>query len=165
MDWIISTNIRFRVIGPSSEGPIEMDSWIVEDNGDNSYANRVIIRLGYKYMNEVVNDALYYPENCSLSFSHSSFDSFSMPMAVIKHGDDILYSIESYTIIQVDPIHFQYRDYMITVVASDGVNGMLHVVNCRNGFYKAGYDIVDQSVSKTLLHVYKCIDLELDKDK
>ena len=83
-----------------------------------------------------------------------------MPIAVIKHRDDILYSIESYTIIQIDPTHFQYRGYVITVDASHGDNGVLHVVDSRNGFYIAGYDIIDDSVSKTLLSIYKFIDLE-----
>lgn len=156
-----STNTRFRVVGPSSEGHVDMDSWVAE--GDTNYAKRTIIKLAYKYMNEVVNDALYYPEDCTLSISNSSFDEFSMPMAVIKHGDKVLYSIESYKIIQVDAIHFQYRGYVITVDASHGDNGVLHVVNGRNGFYEYGYDIVDQSVSKTLLSIYKYIDLELSK--
>lgn len=157
----MSNNVRFRVIGPSSEGHIDMDSWVVE--GDRSCANRTIIRLAYKYMSQVVNDALYNPEDCSIYFSDKSFDEFSMPIAVIKHGDDILYSIESYKIIQVDAIHFQYRNYVITVDASHGDNGVLHVVNGRNGFYEAGYDIIDGSVSKTLLSIYKSIDLELSK--
>ena len=154
------TNVRFRIIGPSSEGHIDMDSWV--EAGDKEYANHIIIRLAYKYMSEVVNDALYNPEDCSLHFSDKSFDEFSMPMAVIKHGDDILYYIESYEIIQVDHIHFQYRGYVITVDASHGDNGVLHVVNGRNGFYEAGYDIVDESVSKTLLSIYKYIDSQLN---
>lgn len=158
---MLSTSVRFRVIGPSSEGHIDMDSWIVE--GDKNYANRTIIKLAYKYMNEVVNDALYNPEDCSIHFSDKSFDEFLMPMAVIKHGDDILYSIESYKIIQVDPIHFQYRCYVITVDASHGDSGVLHVVNGRNGFYVASYNIIDNSVSKTLLSIYRSIDLELSK--
>lgn len=65
MDFV-STNIRFRIIGPSSEGHIDMNSWIAE--GDNNYAKRTIIRFAYKYMSEVVNDALYCPEDCTLSF-------------------------------------------------------------------------------------------------
>lgn len=64
MDFV-STKVRFRVIGPSSEGHIDIDSWTVE--GDNNSANRTIIKLAYKYMCEVVNDALYNPEDCSLS--------------------------------------------------------------------------------------------------
>lgn len=158
----VSTKVRFRVIGPSSEGPIDMDSWTAE--GDKNYANRTIIKLAYKYMHEVVNDALYNPEYCSLHFSNKSFDELSMPMAVIKHGDDILYSIESYKIIQVDPTHFQYRGYIITVDVSHGDIGVIHVVNGRNGFYVDGYDIIDESVSKTLLSIYKSIDLVLSKD-
>lgn len=156
-----STNVRFRVIGPSSEGLVDMVSWVVE--GDRTSANRTIIKLAYKYMNEVVNDALYDPEDCSLHFSDKSFDEFSMPVAIIKYKDNILYSIESYKIIQVDPIHFQYRNYVITVDASHGDNGVLHVVDGRNGFYVTGYDIIDNSVSKTLNSIYKSIDLELSK--
>ena len=158
MDLMNHRRVRFRIDCASSEGLTEMDSWVVEE--DNSFsAKRTITKLAYKYMSQVVNDALYDPEDCSLTFSEKmDYGGTRMPIATIKHKNDIIYSIESYMVIQIDPIHFQYRGYVITVDASHGDDGVCHIVDGSNGFYECAYDIVDQSVNCTLPSICKYID-------
>ena len=153
--------VRFMVTTPCSPEYQNIDSWTVD--GDRDYARRTVIKLAYKYMNEVVNDALYDPMDCTLEFVDTDPSEFTMPTAIIKHKGKGLYFINAFLVIQIDNNHFQYRDYVITIDESHGDNGVCHVVDGRNGFYVVGYDIIDGSVSKTLSYIYRSIDLELSK--
>lgn len=157
---IMKCRVRFEVTGPCSPGLTNTDAWTVD--GDREYANRTVIKLAYKYMSEVVHDALYDAINCTLEFVDSDASEFNMPTAVIKHEGKVIYSINSYMLIQVDDKHFQYRGYVITVDENNGDNGVCHVVNGRNGFYITAYDICND-VDKTLATIYRSIDLELAK--
>jgi hypothetical protein len=154
--------IRFKVTVPCSSEYNGSDSWVTD--GNIRSARQMVIRLGYKYMAELVNDALYNPDECTIEFIDNSMN-FNMPMAIIKNKGIVLYSVESFMIIQVDPTHFKYRNFVITVDASHGDNGVCHVVDGRNGFYETSFDIINDSVKDTLDNIYNFIDHKLSKEE